>query len=66
MDEQRRGPYRAWIHEHLFEERNGGTLAKDLVRYGVFGGWLIDRLFVRRDVERIFRFRQARLQEVFT
>jgi ligand-binding SRPBCC domain-containing protein len=65
VDEQRRGPYRAWIHEHLFEQRNGGTLAKDLVRYDVLGGWLINRLFVRSDVERIFRFRQARLQEVF-
>jgi ligand-binding SRPBCC domain-containing protein len=66
VDEQRRGPYRAWIHEHLFEERNGGTLARDLVQYGVLGGWLVNRLFVRRDVERILRFRQTRLREMFT
>lgn len=65
VDEQRRGPYRAWIHEHRFEERDGGTLARDLVRYDVFGGWLVNQLLVRRDVERIFRFRQAKLQEVF-
>jgi ligand-binding SRPBCC domain-containing protein len=65
VDQQRRGPYRSWIHEHTFKERDGGTLAKDIVRYDVLGGWLANQLFVRRDVERIFRFRQATLQEVF-
>jgi ligand-binding SRPBCC domain-containing protein len=65
VDEQRRGPYRAWIHEHTFEERDGGTLARDVVRYAVFGGRLVNTLFVRRDVEKIFRFRQAKLQESF-
>lgn len=59
VDEQRRGPYRVWIHEHTFEERDGGTLARDVVSYRVWGGALIDRLFVRRDVANIFRFRQA-------
>jgi ligand-binding SRPBCC domain-containing protein len=66
VDEQRRGPYRAWIHEHVFEERDGGTMAKDVVKYGVTGGWLVNRLFVRRDVEQIFLSRQAKLQEVFS
>lgn len=65
VDEQRRGPYRAWIHEHTFEERDGGTLARDVVRYTVFGGRLVNTLFVRRDVEKIFQFRQAKLQESF-
>lgn len=59
VDEQRRGPYRLWRHEHTFEERDGGTLARDIVHYRVWGGSLIDRLFVRRDVAAIFRFRQA-------
>src|SRR5437660_4897369 len=53
VDEQRRGPYRQWIHEHGFEERDGGTLCTDNVRYAAPGGRLIERLFVRRDVERI-------------
>jgi len=65
IDEQRRGPYRRWIHEHIFEEREGGTLCRDRVRYVVFGGWLVERLFVRRDVERIFAFRRERLLEIF-
>lgn len=65
VDEQRRGPYRAWIHEHTFAGRDGGTLVADRVRYAVPGGPLVDRLFVRRDVARIFRFRQARLLDLF-
>ena len=64
MDEQLRGPYRQWIHEHTFEERDGGTLARDVVRYSVFGGALVDRLFVRRDVEKIFAYREKRLKEL--
>jgi len=65
VDEQLRGPYRQWIHEHTFEERDGGTLAKDRVRYAVPGGWLIEKLFVRRDIERIFAFRRQKLAEFF-
>ena len=64
VDEQLRGPYRQWIHEHTFEERDGGTLARDVVRYSVFGGALVDRLFVRRDVENIFAYREKRLKEL--
>jgi len=64
-DEQRRGPYRAWIHTHRFLPRNGGTLVVDEVRYDVFGGRLVNALFVRRDVERIFAYRGARLRDRF-
>src|SRR5690348_1526830 len=28
VDVQKRGPYRAWIHEHTFEPRAGGTLMR--------------------------------------
>ncbi len=61
VDEQRRGPYRRWVHTHTFEEHGGGTLCSDSVVYAVPGGRLIDRLFVRRDVQRIFNFRHRAL-----
>ncbi len=68
VDVQRRGPYRFWEHEHLFLPRNGGTLAQDRVRYAVPGGplleWLVDRLLVRPDLERIFAYRRERLQQL--
>src|SRR4051794_31014227 len=48
VDEQRRGPYRSWRHEHRFEEHGGGTRCIDEVVYAVPGGALFHRLFVRR------------------
>lgn len=69
VDEQVRGPYRRWHHEHRFEERPGGTAVLDRVRYAVPGGLLLDRLvhglLVGPDVERIFDYRQRRLEELF-
>jgi ligand-binding SRPBCC domain-containing protein len=65
VDRQLKGPYRQWIHEHLFEEKDGGTLCIDRVDYAVPGGALINRLFVRRDVERIFAYRTGQLERMF-
>lgn len=64
VDEQIRGPYRRWRHEHVFEEVAGGVLCRDVVDYAVLGGSLVDALFVRPDLRRIFRFRQQRLFEL--
>ena len=64
VDEQIRGPYRRWRHTHTFEEKNGGTLCHDQVEYAVPGGALIERLFVRRDVQRIFAYRKLALQRL--
>jgi hypothetical protein len=66
VDVQLRGPYTLWHHTHTFEERNGGTLCLDQVHYRPRGGVLVHWLFVRRDVERIFQYRQQQLKELFT
>lgn len=65
VDEQLRGPYRVWIHEHTFTPADAGTLVRDVVRYRPLGGALVDRLFVRRDVRRIFHYRQVQLAARF-
>jgi ligand-binding SRPBCC domain-containing protein len=65
VDTQLKGPYSLWHHTHTFEEREGGTLCRDRVRYRPIGGALINWLFVRRDVEKIFQYRQQRLRELF-
>lgn len=65
VDVQLHGPYTLWHHTHLFTESEGGTLCRDEVRYRPRGGALMNWLFVRRDVERIFQYRQQRLLEVF-
>ena len=64
VDEQVRGPYRRWVHEHTFEDRNGKTLVRDEVRYAVLGGALINRLLVRKDLQVIFDYRSRRLTEL--
>lgn len=65
VDEQLRGPYRVWHHEHTFTERDGKTVCEDDVVYAVFGGRLVNRLFVESDVKRIFEYRRKRLLEIF-
>lgn len=65
VDEQIRGPYRLWVHEHTFEARAGGTLARDHVRYAVPLDFLTHRWLVRPDIEKIFQFRTAALQKKF-
>ena len=65
VDEQRRGPYRMWIHEHTFTSQDGGTMAKDTVQYAVLGGAIVQRLFVASELKRIFQYRNAALKDHF-
>ena len=64
VDVQLRGPYKLWHHTHTFAEKNSGTLCVDQVRYRPRGGTIVNWLFVRRDIERIFAYRTARMQEL--
>ena len=65
VDRQLRGPYRKWIHEHRFEECDGGTLVTDRIEYDVVGGWLVHEALVKPDVQKIFAYRQERLRQIF-
>jgi ligand-binding SRPBCC domain-containing protein len=60
VDEQRRGPYRRWVHTHTFAEERGGTRVGDTVEFEVpferLVGW-----YVMRDVRKIFAFRRQAL-----
>ena len=66
VDEQRKGPYRAWIHTHIFDEVDQGTIVRDRVEYAVLGGQIVDKLFVGPDLQRIFEYRSKRLREILT
>ena len=67
VDVQRRGPYRQWIHEHSFEEHDGGTIIRDSVAYAVTG-WLLEplvnRWLVAPDLRKIFEYRKTRIEEL--
>ena len=65
VDEQRRGPYRLWQHTHTFAAVEGGTVVGDLVRSRVIGGALANAVFVKRDLFKIFAYRQQKLAELF-
>ena len=65
VDRQLIGPYRLWHHLHTFESLNGGTRVCDIVDYAVPGGRLIEWLFVRRDLDKIFSYRRQQLERVF-
>ncbi len=68
VDQQLRGPYRWWVHEHLFEADGVETIARDVVDYGVPGGPLaplVNALVVQRDVRSIFEYRATTLRELF-
>lgn len=65
VDEQIHGPYRYWHHEHRFEEAPAGTICHDVVDYDVYGGTLINAMFVRRDLLKIFKYRQDKLHKLF-
>jgi ligand-binding SRPBCC domain-containing protein len=60
VDTQLVGPYRFWHHTHTFEERSGGTLMRDVVRYAL-PLWPVGELaapLVRRELDAIFDFRR--------
>lgn len=68
IDEQLQGPYRTWVHHHTFEETgHGDTLMRDHVRYTLpfppFGQIALP--FVRAEIKKIFRYREAILAEIF-
>jgi ligand-binding SRPBCC domain-containing protein len=70
VDEQRLGPYRLWHHEHHFApapDRRGVTMT-DRIAYDPgwgFAGGLVERLWIRGQLRRIFDFRAARIAEFF-
>lgn len=67
VDRQLRGPYGLWHHRHRFSEAAAGTVIEDEVHYAApFGvlGELAQPLFVKRDLRRIFDYRQQAVREI--
>jgi len=68
VDEQRVGPYRIWHHEHHLKQIEGGVEMTDIVTYqppmGILGS-LANFLFIRKQLQSIFEFREKKLIELF-
>jgi ligand-binding SRPBCC domain-containing protein len=61
VDEMVDGPFRTWKHLHRFISQNDGTQVYDVVDYELpFGllGKLVDRIYVRMKIRRIFEYRR--------
>ena len=68
IDEQRRGPYGLWIHEHRFEPLSSGVRMTDHVTYALpFGllGDLTHALYIRRRLAQIFDYRREKVNTIF-
>ena len=68
VDVQVRGPYQLWHHTHRFVEEGSATRITDEVLYRLpFGllGELAHWAMVRRDVEKIFDYREAKVRSLF-
>ncbi len=68
IDEQRRGPYSTWHHEHHFRKVEGGVEMHDILYYkvplGVLGR-IADIVFVNKKVREIFKFREKQIIKLF-
>jgi len=66
VDNQLKGPYQLWYHEHAFEELAGGTLMRDWVRFRLPLGkaGMVGLPKVLNDVGRIFAYRTEIIDEI--
>ncbi len=68
VDEQRKGPYTMWHHEHHFKEVEGGVEMTDIVSYiiplGIIGK-MVHPFLVKPKLEEIFAYRFKIVDEVF-
>ena len=68
VDEQRKGPYTMWHHEHHFKEVEGGVEMTDIVSYiiplGIIGK-IVHPFLEKPKLEEIFAYRFKIVEEVF-
>lgn len=64
IDEQRKGPYRQWIHTHRFIEERGGTRLLDEVQFDMVARFLVGG-WVASDLKKIFTYRHETLLKLF-
>jgi ligand-binding SRPBCC domain-containing protein len=68
VDEQRKGPYTIWHHEHHFKEVEGGVEMTDIVTYvvplGILGK-IAHPIIVKGKLEEIFKHRFEQVDKIF-
>lgn len=66
VDEQLEGPYKEWIHTHLFFEEAGTTTISDEVRYRLplWPAGELSAPLIASQLRRIFRYRKAAIESI--
>ena len=68
VDEQRKGPYKMWHHEHKITPIENGVLMSDLLTYqppmGLIGN-LANKFIIRKKLNEIFSHRKKALEKIF-
>ena len=68
QDIQTFGPYKKWEHTHEFFELGDKTKMIDTIDYDLFPGFLnniINNVYVKKKIEKIFNYRYAVLNNLF-
>ena len=68
VDEQRKGPYKFWHHQHHFKAIEGGVEMTDIVHYSLplgLAGQFAHKLSVKDQLRKIFTYRYFKINELF-
>ena len=67
VDEQRKGPYKLWHHQHHFKAIDGGTEMTDIVHYSIPFSFIGEAFHpvVKKKLMEIFSFRFDKINAVF-
>lgn len=67
VDEQLKGKFKSFKHQHFFDEKDGVTIMQDILQYetpfGVFGK-LFDVLFLKKHLKSFLEYRNGVLKTV--
>ena len=68
IDEQIRGPFSYWRHQHFFKPMNGGTEMTDVLHYkipGWFAGDILNAVLIKNDIRKLFDYRYSKITARF-
>ena len=67
-DTQLKGPYKLWKHRHIFKDLGDKTEMTDIVEYNPKGfpfNTILDKLIVKKEIEKIFNYRTEKINQYF-
>lgn len=69
IDEQQKGPYRYWQHQHHFKAVADGTEMTDIVKYevpGWFAGDILHSLLISKKLKDLFQYRYDAISKLMS